>query len=91
MRKRLLLKNMSKVIISILKMRLLQRFKQIGKVKKQEKINEMMEDLFSDEMKKLLDELSQLAKEMNKEKVLEKLEDVDESNLYIDNFKIVVI
>ena len=46
-------------------------------LKKQEKINEMMEDLFSDEMKKLLDELSQLAKEMNKEKVLEKLEDVD--------------
>ena len=37
-RKRLLLRNKNKVIISTLKMRLLQRFRQIGKVKKQEKI-----------------------------------------------------
>lgn len=46
-------------------------------LKKQEKINEMMEELMSDEMKRLLDELNMLAKEMNKEKVLEKLEDLD--------------
>jgi hypothetical protein len=46
-------------------------------LKKQEQINNMVEELMSDEMKKLYDELSKLSEQMNKDKVLKKLEDID--------------
>ena len=44
-------------------------------LKKQEKINELFEDLMTDEMKEMMKELEKLMQEMNKDEMLKKMED----------------
>ena len=42
-------------------------------MQKQKQLNQLFEDLMSDEMKKLYEELQQMMKELNKEKILKTL------------------
>ena len=46
-------------------------------LKKQEQLQNMVDNLMSDEMKKLYDELNELVKEMNKDKLLDKIDDIE--------------
>ncbi|MBG15238.1 MAG: hypothetical protein CL853_02675 [Crocinitomicaceae bacterium] len=45
--------------------------------KKQEQINQLFDELMSDEMKKLYDELQKLMQDLNKEKILENIEQLE--------------